>query len=56
MACAEHQELVKKWRLLINEPYEDDVAVVAYWAIAEHRMTCKVCKDEDLAEVLMSFS
>ena len=56
MACAEHEGLVTKWRLLINEPHEDDTAVAAYWAMVEHRMVCEVCKDEDLAEVLMYFS
>jgi hypothetical protein len=56
MACAAYEELVTKWRLLINEPHKDDAAVAAHWEAIDHRMACEVCKDEDLAEVLMSFN
>ena len=51
MACSVHEELVTRWKRIISQPHEDDVAIAAYWDSADHKVSCEVCKDERLVDV-----
>ena len=44
-------------KYLINrsdvEPADEGEILAAYYQMAEHRMSCEVCKDEDLAHGIL---
>ncbi len=50
MACTIYDELVTRWKEIIAEPHEDDDAIAAYWKSIDHKLSCEVCKDEQLVD------
>jgi hypothetical protein len=62
MGCDVYEALRSKWKSLITGVCErlgenytniDEAIRNAYSAMVEHRMSCEVCKDEDIALGLM---
>jgi len=50
MACTLYTDLITTWKQIISQPYEDDHAVTAYWDFVDHKLSCEVCKDEQLID------
>ena len=49
-ACALYSRFVQEWRLRVYSRLNDDSAIAAYQATVEHRLSCEVCRGEDIEQ------
>ena len=57
MGCVVYEELSAKWKSLIEysgeESANEGATLAVYYEMVEHRMSCEVCKNEDLSHGIL---